>query len=519
MPIWRLPPQPIQRPYTVPIIIGGTTYELSLTESFKGSESIKGSLTILASITDILKETDTSGGRSTFNPTNTEGVKNSDTRLAGLMYLSSLIDNVKNNDVRTYLLSTFPALTDGGKLSDARTTIANMNNVLAEGIKLSDLASGGMSFLNSLTEGIKLSDGNLSAGTATNVTIKPNAAGDLTEIPLSTGTHYQDTNDTNDATHVYTHDSGGSGAYVTDLYNFENPSITPYVINSVRIYARACTEYTSAVGYIALKTHGSTYTYSKTLASYPTYGEISTDALTVNPSTGIAWTITELNDIQAGMQLWDSSFSVRRAFFSDIWIVVNYSPIVYSPITGLGFNLTLSEGTKLSELYSLYKASYPTLSDIVKVSDIITLAHTLYVSGSEGVKLSDTRTSLGVFIKSLTDGTKFNDNTASYFQILLSITDGMKLSDLRALSTGAYNLILSESIKVSDLLTLIGSTQLSVTDRITLSDSSNIGRILAAILIYLFTKALINENMGSKSNLVTLTGKKSKLEVSLLGGG
>ncbi len=106
------------------------------------------------------------------------------------------------------------------------------------------------------------------------------------------------------------------------LFGFANPTNVFVSISSVALYADLF------AGYIPhwrprIKTHGIEYTGS--LCADEGYQNYAT-----NPYTGVAWTPTEVNDLQAGAGLSDSGVPSGNAL-DKLWIVVTGDIVVPAP--------------------------------------------------------------------------------------------------------------------------------------------------------------------------------------------
>ncbi len=121
-----------------------------------------------------------------------------------------------------------------------------------------------------------------------------------------------------DATYVKS--SGTS--YGTDTYNTANPAGTSCTVNSVTIHIRARRFVKTAYAKVVLRTYGTEYEGSEeTLGnSYADYSH----QWTTNPSTGAAWTISEVENMEIGVRL-RTTKSTHPARCTQVWAVVEYS--------------------------------------------------------------------------------------------------------------------------------------------------------------------------------------------------
>lgn len=182
----------------------------------------------------------------------------------------------------------------------------------------------------------------------TTVTLRPNAAGDLTqcsEYPTS-GSNYDKVNETvedEDATYVYA--PIFTNAYYEDLYKMPASGIpVGSTINSVTVYAYFRNNKTPLGGSTsannAIKTHSVLY-LGTTWVPGTSYALFS-DVWTTNPNTLAAWTIAEIDALQVGCKLRDVSnleTADASARCTQIYVVVDYTPPV-SAVTARGDGLT-----------------------------------------------------------------------------------------------------------------------------------------------------------------------------------
>jgi hypothetical protein len=170
----------------------------------------------------------------------------------------------------------------------------------------------------------------VAAGTET---IRPNAAGDETNIATvyPSGSNYQAVDDvtTDDAsTYVTPTIAWPNEGTQRDLYNLAAHTASGS-IGSVKVYARM-KRYNStyaSTAYIHVKTGSTVYTSSaKSLtSSWENYDY----TWTTNPNTGIAWTWTDIDSLQAGITLdytrhGTGGYTIGAGMCTQVWIEVNY---------------------------------------------------------------------------------------------------------------------------------------------------------------------------------------------------
>ena len=163
-------------------VVGGETYEVSVTDGVKMGDTRAHTMTIPVSVTDGLKGGDTPATQASFQKTLTngaklgdspstqanlfsaliDGLKAGDSPAAGLAYPVSVSDGVKLGDSLSHTYETNPVLTDGVKAGDSPSTQAILQALLTDGAKLGELPSTQAILYNTLTDGVKLGDTPLS---------------------------------------------------------------------------------------------------------------------------------------------------------------------------------------------------------------------------------------------------------------------------------------------------------------------------------------------------------------------
>jgi hypothetical protein len=162
---------------------------------------------------------------------------------------------------------------------------------------------------------------------ATTETLQPNAAGDGTLIANVFGatTHWEAINESiaNDNTnYVYT----SSSSYQRDLYNLPNHSGLG-TINSVTVYFRFETSnsFDTAYAKAAIKTHGTVYSGTEQSEGSGVYVTRSY-TWTNNPYTGASWSWTEIDDLQAGLELKHTGFYGGVSRCTQVYVEVDNTP-------------------------------------------------------------------------------------------------------------------------------------------------------------------------------------------------
>ena len=160
------------------------------------------------------------------------------------------------------------------------------------------------------------------------ITLRPNAAGDLTELenqfPAS-GAHWDKVDEAvadEDTTYIYPDDT--QVGYGTDLYNLESFPTGTVTITNVAVTVRVRKDQAAYIGYfyIEVKTGGIVYESSIQVATtaYADY----TRNWTTNPQTGVAWTASDINALQAGVKLRRGVENLRA---TQVYIVVTYTTV------------------------------------------------------------------------------------------------------------------------------------------------------------------------------------------------
>jgi len=153
--------------------------------------------------------------------------------------------------------------------------------------------------------------------------LRPNAAGDANVLPTDSGagsannyTHVDEAV-ASDADYVYAEFPGGG----RDLYNLSDLSYTSATITSVIVTVRAKKTGTGTA-WTSIRTNSTNYDSAITLTS--DYALHST-TYTTNPNTSVAWTVDEVNALQAGVNLNPTGAGVLE-YCSQVYVTVNFVP-------------------------------------------------------------------------------------------------------------------------------------------------------------------------------------------------
>jgi len=155
------------------------------------------------------------------------------------------------------------------------------------------------------------------------VILRPNAAGDETNIPGASpgGNHWDMVDDVtpdNDGTLVYTL---YVNTYKRDLYALSNHTGSG-TINWIKVWIRSRGDPTAARAKTAIKTGGTVYEGSE-IALTTSYTNYYTQ-YTTNPYTGLPWTWSDLDALQAGTSIHDGGVTYSRC--TQVYVEVNYTP-------------------------------------------------------------------------------------------------------------------------------------------------------------------------------------------------
>jgi len=176
------------------------------------------------------------------------------------------------------------------------------------------------------------------SGATANETLRPNAAGDKTNISLqepTSGEHWDKVDEaSSDGDNTYVHTN--SWDLQEDLYQLPNHSTGSGTINYVKVYMVAKNTADNPdrpSAFIHIKTNDSEYSWPSlgfTLTtSYATYSHQWDN----NPQTGNPWTWSEIDNLQAGVGLRAPKGSGppggRYSRCTQVYVEVNYTPITY----------------------------------------------------------------------------------------------------------------------------------------------------------------------------------------------
>ncbi len=181
----------------------------------------------------------------------------------------------------------------------------------------------------------------------------PNAAGDETSITSVTGadTHWEAVDETTANTTDYVHTT--SASYLRDLYNFQAHSIpSTAVIDSVTIYFRVMCNYDLSHFHAKpSQKSGATITDGTEVDTgvqneWNTYSQV----YTTNPATSAAYTLDEINSLQAGVSLDAGGPGPYSIYCTQVYIKVTYTVSIPAE--------TLTRNTSLYHYYDRENKDY-----------------------------------------------------------------------------------------------------------------------------------------------------------------
>lgn len=169
-------------------------------------------------------------------------------------------------------------------------------------------------------------------------TLRPNAAGDETNIPGLAGsaTHWGAVDDVvqdGSSTQVYT---TIYSTYYRDLYNIPSPSGSG-TINFVKVIARCYAETDTGYVKLAVKTGGTVYESTVKSVDWASWDYLYNNIWTTNPATGLPWTWSDIESLQIGIAL-TRSYYATACRCTQVYVEVNYTPPITPPTAHL--NLT-----------------------------------------------------------------------------------------------------------------------------------------------------------------------------------
>lgn len=161
---------------------------------------------------------------------------------------------------------------------------------------------------------------------ATNTTLAPDGAGTVTNVPnlFGAATHWQAVL-TNDGDTSYVGDTTNDGNYYQDSYACSDmvfPTTTKVITSVVIHIVGESNGVGNGNGKTVLRTHVVDYLGAEETLANGVYTDYST-TYALNPNTGVAWTDTEINDMEIGVTL-KVPLGATEVRCTQVYAVVNY---------------------------------------------------------------------------------------------------------------------------------------------------------------------------------------------------
>jgi len=164
--------------------------------------------------------------------------------------------------------------------------------------------------------------------------LRPNAAGDEESITSATsgaGNHWADVDEAvadNSTTYVYQ----STISYLRDLYNLPAHSVGSGVINSITIYFRIRSGYTTTTAYAKpSQKSGATTTDGTEQTVTGTTWTTKSQTYNTNPTTSAAYTWDEIDALQIGIQLKHSNAGFYNSRCTQVYVEVDYTAVTFIP--------------------------------------------------------------------------------------------------------------------------------------------------------------------------------------------
>ncbi|MFH1400449.1 MAG: LamG-like jellyroll fold domain-containing protein [Nanoarchaeota archaeon] len=184
------------------------------------------------------------------------------------------------------------------------------------------------------------------AGTASTVTIRPDGAGENTQIEFQvpgSDSHWDKVDEAtadDDTTYVYTDQLSSTPNTTLDLYTLESPGISDGTISKIVVTARL---YQYAIGDAYVKRRFSvrtSSTYYSTQANLIFGWRTASNTWNTDPAGG-SWTWSAIETLQAGMELEVQGDDVLSAVagLSQVYAIISYKTNVPNHTQGVEFNI------------------------------------------------------------------------------------------------------------------------------------------------------------------------------------
>jgi hypothetical protein len=171
-----------------------------------------------------------------------------------------------------------------------------------------------------------------SGSTTATSAIKPNAAGDLTNITSLVGaaTHWQACSDSSDSSYA----TMTTSSYLVDLFNIPDQTFSGTIANIV--FTTRFYDSSYGLAKLAYKIGGTVYYGAERGSTYSAFTSY-TDTISTNPSTSLPWTLADVNNLQIGGAI--KNTNSQTSAFVEVSIVVNYYSTVSTTVSGIADGL------------------------------------------------------------------------------------------------------------------------------------------------------------------------------------
>ncbi len=153
-------------------------------------------------------------------------------------------------------------------------------------------------------------------------TLRPNGSGSITNLSSSgCGSNYQcvdESSSDGDATRV----TCPSSSYLTDVYAMTNPGTGSGTIDSIIVHCLAKKSKVQGDVQPTIYVGGTEYngTAQSLTTSYADYSQ----TWTTNPGTGVVWTFSDINNLQAGIRI-SAQNSNFPSYCTQVWVELHYT--------------------------------------------------------------------------------------------------------------------------------------------------------------------------------------------------